>query len=98
MAIDLIKRNQCRNFVILEKGSSVGGTWNDNKYPGCCCDGKLPQYKVEIVILANKGLVWSSLYSYSFEQNPNWTREYPGQEELHVRTIPSGNILTLECL
>ncbi|KAJ5691177.1 hypothetical protein N7488_011912 [Penicillium malachiteum] len=38
MAIDLIKRNQCRNFVILEKSSSVGGTWNDNKYPGCCCD------------------------------------------------------------
>lgn len=46
MAIDLIKRNQCRNFIILEKGSSVGGTWNDNKYPGCCCDGKLPQYKI----------------------------------------------------
>ncbi|KAJ6006188.1 hypothetical protein N7451_004132 [Penicillium sp. IBT 35674x] len=69
MAIDLIKRNQCRNFVILEKGSSVGGTWNDNKYPGCCCD------------------VWSSLYSYSFEQNPNWTREYPGQEELHAYLV-----------
>jgi hypothetical protein len=22
------------------------------------------------------------LYSYSFEQNPDWTREYPGQEEI----------------
>jgi cation diffusion facilitator CzcD-associated flavoprotein CzcO len=22
------------------------------------------------------------LYSYSFAQNPNWTREYPGQEEI----------------
>ncbi|OGE56327.1 hypothetical protein PENARI_c003G05697 [Penicillium arizonense] len=66
MAIDLIKRNNCHNFVILEKGSSVGGTWNDNKYPGCCCD------------------VWSSLYSYSFEQNPDWSREYPGQEEIHA--------------
>ncbi|KAJ5635853.1 uncharacterized protein N7484_009166 [Penicillium longicatenatum] len=69
MAIDLIKRNKCRNFVILEKGSSVGGTWNDNKYPGCCCD------------------VWSTLYSYSFEQNPNWTRDYPGQEELHAYLV-----------
>ncbi|KAJ5637486.1 hypothetical protein N7490_007365 [Penicillium lividum] len=69
MAIDLIKRNDCRNFVILEKGSSVGGTWNDNKYPGCCCD------------------VWSTLYSYSFEQNPKWTREYPGQEELHAYLV-----------
>ncbi|KAF1847357.1 flavin-binding monooxygenase-like protein [Cucurbitaria berberidis CBS 394.84] len=64
MAIDLIKRNQCHNFIIVEKSSSVGGTWHDNKYPGCCCD------------------IWSMLYSYSFEQNPDWTREYPGQEEI----------------
>lgn len=41
-AIDLITRNRCRNFVILEKSSSVGGTWHDNKYPGCCCDGMWP--------------------------------------------------------
>lgn len=26
--------------------------------------------------------VWSMLYSYSFAQNPDWTREYPGQEEI----------------
>ncbi|KAK4561765.1 hypothetical protein LTR86_004444 [Recurvomyces mirabilis] len=63
-AIDLIKRNNCRNFIILEKSAGVGGTWHDNKYPGCCCD------------------VWSSLYSYSFAQNSDWTREYPGQEEI----------------
>lgn len=63
-AIDLIQRNNCKNFVILEKSGGVGGTWRDNKYPGCCCD------------------VWSHLYSYSFEQNPDWTREYPGQEEI----------------
>ncbi|KKK16969.1 hypothetical protein AOCH_002641 [Aspergillus ochraceoroseus] len=44
MAIDLIKRNQCHNFVILEKSSGVGGTWRDNKYPGCSCDGKMPSY------------------------------------------------------
>ncbi|OCL04796.1 FAD/NAD(P)-binding domain-containing protein [Glonium stellatum] len=64
MAIDLIKQNKCHNFIIVEKSSGVGGTWHDNKYPGCCCD------------------VWSLLYSYSFEQNPDWTREYPGQEEI----------------
>jgi cation diffusion facilitator CzcD-associated flavoprotein CzcO len=63
-AIDLVKRNNCRNFVILEKSAGLGGTWHDNKYPGCCCD------------------VWSMLYSYSFAQNSEWTREYPGQEEI----------------
>ena len=25
-------------FVILEKSPRAGGTWNDNKYPGCACD------------------------------------------------------------
>lgn len=35
------------------------------------------------------------LYSYSFEQNPNWTREYPGQEEILVSS-PSSH-LTLNC-
>ena len=47
MAIDLIKRNKCRNFVILEKGSSVGGTWSDQKYPGCCCDGMFSLYEMK---------------------------------------------------
>ncbi|KAI9039309.1 flavin-containing monooxygenase [Aspergillus affinis] len=44
MAIDLLKRTPCRNFVILEKGSQVGGTWFDNKYPGCACDGVAEKY------------------------------------------------------
>jgi len=26
------------DFVVLERGSSVGGTWRDNSYPGCACD------------------------------------------------------------
>ena len=34
-AIDLVKRNNCRNFIILEKSAGLGGTWHDNKYPGC---------------------------------------------------------------
>lgn len=37
-AIDLVKRNNIKNFVILEKSGGIGGTWHDNKYPGCCCD------------------------------------------------------------
>ncbi|NEA33441.1 NAD(P)/FAD-dependent oxidoreductase [Streptomyces sp. SID13031] len=26
------------SFVVLEKASSLGGTWRDNTYPGCACD------------------------------------------------------------
>jgi cation diffusion facilitator CzcD-associated flavoprotein CzcO len=63
-AIDLIRQNKCHNFIVVEKSGGIGGTWHDNKYPGCCCD------------------VWSTLYSLSYEQNCEWTREYPGQEEI----------------
>ncbi|KAL6720643.1 hypothetical protein ACLMJK_002568 [Lecanora helva] len=69
IAIEMTKAGQGRNFIIVEKGSQVGGTWNDNVYPGCCCD------------------VLSHLYSYSFELNPDWTREYPGQEEIQDHLI-----------
>ncbi|EEH11581.1 monooxygenase [Histoplasma capsulatum G186AR] len=62
-AISLLK-NDIHNFVIVEKSGGLGGTWRDNKYPGCCCD------------------INSHLYSYSFEQNPSWSRLYPSQEEI----------------
>lgn len=37
MAIKLLEAGST-NFVILEKGAEVGGTWRDNSYPGCACD------------------------------------------------------------
>lgn len=27
-----------KDFIILEKATSLGGTWRDNTYPGCACD------------------------------------------------------------
>ncbi len=26
------------DFVVIERGHDVGGTWRDNRYPGCACD------------------------------------------------------------
>lgn len=37
MAIKL-KQAGIEEFVILERGSDVGGTWRDNQYPGAACD------------------------------------------------------------
>ena len=28
----------CDQFVVLEKSSRLGGTWNHNTYPGVACD------------------------------------------------------------
>lgn len=37
LAIRLLQRGT-RDFVILERGGDVGGTWRDNAYPGAACD------------------------------------------------------------
>src|SRR4051812_8316744 len=37
MAINLKKAGR-DDFVLLEKGTDVGGTWHWNTYPGCACD------------------------------------------------------------
>src|ERR1700757_2279347 len=37
MAIKLKEAGR-HDFVMLERGASVGGTWRDNHYPGAACD------------------------------------------------------------
>ncbi|KAF7358972.1 hypothetical protein MSAN_01237600 [Mycena sanguinolenta] len=45
MAIEL-KRTGFTNFTIIEKASEVGGTWRDNKYPGCASDSAIHLYSL----------------------------------------------------
>jgi cation diffusion facilitator CzcD-associated flavoprotein CzcO len=63
MAIKL-REAGVNSFLIIEKSDDIGGTWYDNRYPGCACD------------------IPSHLYSFSFEPSPDWTRMYPGQQEI----------------
>jgi cation diffusion facilitator CzcD-associated flavoprotein CzcO len=37
MAVRLAQRGE-RDYLVLEKADDVGGTWRDNRYPGCACD------------------------------------------------------------
>jgi cation diffusion facilitator CzcD-associated flavoprotein CzcO len=53
------------SFLLIEKSDDIGGTWYDNRYPGCACD------------------IPSHLYSFSFEPSSDWSRMYPGQQEIH---------------
>ncbi len=39
-----LKKAGFEDFVILEKASDLGGTWRDNRYPGCACDVPSPLY------------------------------------------------------
>src|SRR5580704_393270 len=64
MAIKL-REAGINSFLLIEKSDDIGGTWYDNRYPGCACD------------------IPSHLYSFSFELSPDWSRMYPGQQEIH---------------
>jgi cation diffusion facilitator CzcD-associated flavoprotein CzcO len=65
MGIKLLEAGM-NSFLIIEKSADIGGTWWDNRYPGCACD------------------IPSHLYSFSFEPSTDWTRMYPGQQEIHA--------------
>ena len=64
MGIKLLEAG-LKSFLIIEKSCEIGGTWWDNRYPGCACD------------------IPSHLYSFSFAPSAEWTRMYPGQQEIH---------------
>ena len=48
-----------RDFAILERAASVGGTWRDNTYPGCSCD--VPSHLYSFSFAPNPR--WSRSYS-----------------------------------
>ena len=47
------------DFLILEKGDSVGGTWRDNTYPGCACDVQSHLYSFSFAPNPN----WTRLFA-----------------------------------
>jgi cation diffusion facilitator CzcD-associated flavoprotein CzcO len=47
------------DYAVLEKASSVGGTWRDNHYPGCACD--IPSHIYSLSFEPNAR--WSESYA-----------------------------------
>ncbi|MBV9292787.1 MAG: NAD(P)/FAD-dependent oxidoreductase [Frankiales bacterium] len=58
MAVKLLEAGE-RDFVVLERGDDVGGTWRDNTYPGCACD--VPSHLYSFSFAPNPD--WSRTYS-----------------------------------
>src|SRR5215210_4844244 len=58
MAIRLQQEGK-RDFVVLERGADVGGTWHYNTYPGCACD--VPSHLYSYSFAPNPE--WSETYS-----------------------------------
>ncbi len=58
MAIRL-KQAGVDSFVVLERGNDVGGTWRDNRYPGCACDVPSHLYSFSFELDPD----WSRMYA-----------------------------------
>jgi len=65
-----LKRAGIEEFVILEKGASLGGTWRDNTYPGASCDAPSFLYSFSFAQKTDwsRRFAWQSeLLGYSVE-------------------------------
>jgi cation diffusion facilitator CzcD-associated flavoprotein CzcO len=54
-----LKRSGRDDFAVLERSSEIGGTWRDNRYPGCACDVPSHLYSFSFALNAE----WSSTFS-----------------------------------
>ena len=57
MALELLAAK--REFLLIEKGESVGGTWAANRYPGAACDVPSHLYQLE----RRPGAQWSRSFA-----------------------------------
>ncbi|MBK7580866.1 MAG: NAD(P)/FAD-dependent oxidoreductase [Myxococcales bacterium] len=62
MAISLARAG-IRDFVVLEKAQTLGGTWRDNLYPGCACD--VPSHVYSFSFAPNPD--WTETYATQAE-------------------------------
>lgn len=56
-------QNRGRDYVLLEKADEIGGTWRDNRYPGCACD--VPSHLYSFSFELNP--YWSHAYAEADE-------------------------------
>ncbi|CBF87325.1 hypothetical protein AN9282.2 [Aspergillus nidulans FGSC A4] len=70
------------DLTIYEKNSELGGTWFENKYPGCAC-GKAGTIPGNVFKKAHKSSdVPSHAYQLSFESWTRWSHFFSGADEI----------------
>jgi cation diffusion facilitator CzcD-associated flavoprotein CzcO len=53
-----LRRAGIESFLIIEKAADLGGTWRDNRYPGCACDIPSHLYSLSFAPRTN----WTRMY------------------------------------
>ncbi|KAJ5166262.1 uncharacterized protein N7482_005043 [Penicillium canariense] len=68
--IRFVQRIPNLDLCIYDKNADIGGTWFENRYPGCACD--IPAHTYQATFEPNKE--WSSFYATSPEIHRYWKR------------------------
>ncbi|MFB5650098.1 flavin-containing monooxygenase [Leptospira wolffii] len=78
-----LKQSGIDSFVLLEKGSGVGGTWRENHYPGAACDVQSHLYSFSFAPKSD----WSRLFGPQKEilNYMNYCADHFGIRS-HIRT------------
>lgn len=63
IAYKALRQLQDVGFTIYEKNADVGGTWLENRYPGCTCD--IPSHSYQFCFWRNPN--WKSYYASAGE-------------------------------
>ncbi|MCJ1354531.1 MAG: hypothetical protein MMC33_004520 [Icmadophila ericetorum] len=69
-AIRFPERVKNLDLVIYEKNEEIGGTWFENKYPGCACD--IPAHNYQLSFESNT--TWTSFYAKAPEILEYWKK------------------------
>lgn len=87
LGIRIPQRLRNVDLKIYEKNAGVGGTWWENRYPGCACD--IPGKQIIIIADASSVLAIDTAtnyiahsYQFTFEPNKKWTGFYAKAEEI----------------
>lgn len=67
-AIRLNQRIPNVSIQVYDKNADIGGTWYENRYPGCACD--IPSYSYQATF--EPSLTWSQFYAPSEEIFRYW--------------------------
>lgn len=72
-------------FDVYEKNPDLGGTWFENRYPGCACD--VPASVITPIIALRRWINpdirnCSHNYTYSFEPKSDWSANYATSREI----------------
>jgi cation diffusion facilitator CzcD-associated flavoprotein CzcO len=77
-----VRLRECRitNVAIFERADELGGTWRDNRYPGCRCDVASALYSFSFAPNPH----WTNTYSY---QPEIWQYLNDVAERFHLREL-----------